>query len=200
MNSRYQSFILILFVIAALVSCGGTGGAPGSDIGDTSIMIQSVTLTRESRDIDTVQNCCAVDANGACSNVEVFTRDAAVMNIKASNLSENITEAHFPASVEECTITYYKANEDPAAPIIEKLTIYPNCTLLKGDNSCDVDLIDITRKYQYSTPVFFDQTSVPAEQPTHYVARYTCRYVNNFGKSGSFQVEIDLWLSDFDNC
>ena len=200
MNRKFHSIILISFILVALISCGGTGGAPGSDTASTGIMITSTNLTVTSPDIDTRQDCCAVDANGACTRVEVFTREDATLNVSTSNLTPDITTAHFPASVEQCTITYIKANEDPAAPIIEKLTIYPNCQLAEGLNTCPVTLIDITRKLQYSTPVFITLTNSPAEQPTHYVAKYSCTYINNFGKSGTFEAEIDLWLSDFNKC
>jgi len=201
MNRKYHSLILISFILVVLISCGGTGGAPGSDTGDTGILIQSATLARTSPDIDTVQDCCAVDATtGACVTVEKFTRDDVTLTVTTSNLTPTITAAQFPASVEECTITYLKANADPAAPIIENLTVYPNCSLSEGTNTCAVTLIDIARKHQYADPVFVNHTSIPAERPTHYVAKFSCSYINNFGKAGHFQAEIDLWLSDFDNC
>ncbi|MBA4372199.1 MAG: hypothetical protein C0402_04995 [Thermodesulfovibrio sp.] len=201
MNRKYHSLILISFVLVALISCGGTGGAPGSDTADTGIMIQSAILSRTSPDIDTFRDCCSVDATtGACASAEVFTREDATLTVITSNLTAGVTSAHFPASVEECTVTYIKANEDPAAPIIEKLTIFPNCKLSDGSNTCAVTLIDIARKLQYSTPVFVTGTHIPAEQPTHYVAKFSCNYINNFGKAGHFEAEIDLWLSNFDNC
>lgn len=201
MNRRYHSLILISFVLVALISCGGSGGAPGSDTADTGIMIQSATLARTSPDIDTVQDCCSFDAaTNTCGTVEVFTREDVTMSVITSNLTPTITTAHFPASVEQCTVTYLKANADPAAPIIEDLTIYPNCKLSEGANSCVVTLIDIARKLQYSIPVYVTGTHIPAERPTHYVAKFNCTYINNFGKSGHFQTEIDLWLSNFDNC
>ena len=90
-----------------------------------------------------------------------------------------------------------KANEDPASPIIEQLTIFPDCPLIAGTNTCSVTLIDIARKKQYATPVFVTHTSVPAEQPTHYVAKFNCSYINNFGQTGQFEADIDLWLSNF---
>ncbi|MGC2064562.1 MAG: hypothetical protein WA610_16450 [Thermodesulfovibrionales bacterium] len=201
MKRRYHSLILISFVLVVLISCGGTGGAPGSDTGDTGIMIQSATLSRTSPDIDTVRDCCSFDtATNTCATLEVFTREDVDLTVTTSNLTPTITSDQFPASVEECTITYIKANEDPAAPIIEKLTIFPNCILNEGSNTCSVTLIDIARKGQYAIPVFVNRTSVPAEQPTHYVAKLSCSYINNFGKAGHFEAEIDLWLSNFDNC
>ncbi len=207
MNRKFHSIILIGFIMVALLSCGGTGGAPGSDPASTGIMITSTNLTVTSPDIDTVQDCCsptpvmpAIFAQ-ACTTLEkMITREDATLNVSTSNMTPDVTSAQFPASVQQCTITYIKANEDPAAPIIESLTIYPDCQLAVGANACPVTLIDITRKYQYSTPVFVTHTSSPAEQPTHYVAKYSCTYTNNFGKSGSFEAEIDLWLSDFNNC
>lgn len=174
---------------------------PGSNPGSTGILIQSAILSRLSPDIDTVQDCCAVDtATNACTTVELFTREDIDLTVITSNLTPNVTSAQFPASVEECTVTYIKANEDPASPIIEKLSIFPNCQLGEGLNTCTVTLIDIARKFQYATPVFVTRTSVPAEQPTHYVAKFSCSYINNFGQAGHFETEIDLWLSNFDNC
>jgi hypothetical protein len=197
MTNRYYG--LISFVILAVISlfnCG-SGGAPGSTgSNDTGIMIKSAILSVTSPDIDTFQNCC----DDLCTTVEKFTRESATLTVTAENLTPTITSAHFPAKIQECTITYLKANEDPAAPIIETLTIYPNCTLVEGTTACDVTLIDITRKLQYSTPVIVNGTNSPAERPTHYVALMSCTYTNNFGKSGMFQAPLDLWLDNFDKC
>jgi len=201
MNNRYQNLILISFILVSIISCGGGGGAPGSDPNDTAIMIKSALLSMTSTDVDTLQDCCSVDATtGLCSAIEDFTRADATLAVETTNLSPTITSDHFPAKVQECTITYIKSNEDPAAPIIEAMTIYPSCTLNEGQNSCGITIMDITRKNQYSTPVYITGISSPAERPTHYVGRVSCIYTNNFGKTGSFDATIDLWLSDFDNC
>ncbi len=51
------------------------------------------------------------------------------MEIWAERRNDSGLSDPFPASVEECTITYLKAIEDPSSPIIPSLTIFPNCTL-----------------------------------------------------------------------
>jgi hypothetical protein len=201
-NKHYGLISLAILAVISIINCGGGGGAPGSTgSNETGILIQSANLTVASSDIDTLRDCCAVDPlTGACTSLEIFTKDNAILNVLTSNLTPEITSANFPASLEQCTITYLKSNDDPAAPIIEDLTIYPNCELIEGANTCAVTLIDIARKLQYSTPVFITGTSSPANRPTHYVAKFSCSYVNNFGKAGHFETEIDLWLSDFDHC
>lgn len=197
MNRRYHSLTLISFILVALISCGGgTGGAPGSDSGDTGIMIKFANLSITSPDIDTYQNPTACSGKPE----QPLTAARATMNVETENLTPNITSAHFPASVEECTITYLKANEDPASPIIEKQTIYPNCKLAVGTNTCDVILLDIARKHQYADAVIVNPTHAPAEYPTHYLAQYTCKYISNFGKTGYFHAEIDIWLADWLSC
>jgi hypothetical protein len=213
MNRKFHSIILISFILVALISCGGGGGAPGSDFGDTSIMIKSALLSTTSPDIDTFRDCCAVDATtGACTTIETpnpFVRSDAVLSVTAENLTPNITSAHFPAKIQQCTVTYLKSNEDPASPIIETFTIYPGCILSEGVNTCNVTLMDISRKQQYALDVFGTVSDViagsgishiPAQSPSHYVASMTCTYTNNFGKTGTFQSALDIWLADFFNC
>ncbi|TAN42172.1 MAG: hypothetical protein EPN25_03555 [Nitrospirae bacterium] len=193
MTSKHYGLIsLVILSALSLINCGGGGGAPGSTGSqDTGIQITAVQATTTSADIDTF---CASGESGQ-------KKQDISMNITTVNLTPEITTAHFPASLEECTITYLKANEDPAAPIIENLTVFPNCILNSGTNSCpNITLIDIARKNQYAIPVFINGTNSPAEYPTHYVAKYNCKYVNNFGKEGFFQTELDIWLADFAGC
>ncbi|MHB8882241.1 MAG: hypothetical protein ACYC69_12140 [Thermodesulfovibrionales bacterium] len=196
-NKHYGLISLVILAVISLINCGGGGGAPGSTGSqDTGIQITVAGLTTESLDIDTFQNPTACSGEAE----QPLTKQDAVLNISTVNLTPDITDAHFPATIEECTITYLKANEDPASPIIENLTIFPNCTLNEGSNSCTVMLIDIARKSQYAVPVLVTGTNSPAEYPTHYVAKYTCKYVNNFGREGYFQTEIDIWLADWLSC
>lgn len=211
MNRKFHSIILISFIMVALISCGG-GGAPGSDFGDTSIMIKSALLSMTSPDIDTYRDCCTFDATtNICTTLETnpFVRSDAVLSVTAANLTPDITSAHFPAKIQQCTVTYLKSNEDPASPIIETFTIYPSCILSEGDNTCTVTLMDISRKQQYAIDVFGTVTDViagsgishiPAQSPSHYVASMTCTYTNNFGKTGTFQSALDIWLADFLHC
>ncbi len=202
MNSRYHHIVFIFFTLATIISCGGGGGAPGSTgSGDTGIMIKSSLLSMTSPDIDTYQDCCAVDpTTKSCTTLEKFTRDNATLTVTAENATPGVTAEQFPAKIQECTISYIMSNDDPAAPIIDALTIYPSCTLAEGSNTCDVTIIDIARKLQYSNPVIVNHTIIPANRPPHYVARMTCTYTNNFGKSGMFEADYDLWFDDFNHC
>ena len=75
----------------------------------------------------------------------------AIISITASSAAFD----PFPASVEQCTITYLKGNENPDAPIVESMTIYPNCTILEGDNACNVQMMDVDRKVKW-----WDDTSL----------------------------------------
>ena len=178
--------IIALMLLSAFIfsGCGGGVGAPGSSGSDnTGIVIQSATLTIGSPDID------------VCGG-----RESATLNVSAAPLVSGSTDDPFNgASIEECTITYKKANEDPGAPIIETLTIFPNCPLVNGSTSCDVTLIDEQRKVKWLNDVN-GGVFIPAENPTHYVAAYNCRYMSSFGKTGGFHAEVDIWLANFTNC
>ncbi len=198
MKRRSLSFVIchLSFVILFLWGCGEGPGSPGSSGSeDTGINIKSVSITRETPDIDVYScpDCCAGGSEPG------LTREDATISIESEKLNPNSTVDPYPASVEECTITYKKAIEDPSSPIIESLTIYPNCPIIEGSNSCSVTLIDITRKIAYWV-AFQGDINIPAEYPTHYIAQYKCKYVNRFGDDGSFQVEYDFWLADFDMC
>jgi hypothetical protein len=191
-------YIIVVMLLYALVfsGCGGGVGAPGSGgNADTGIIIQSATLTATSPDIDTHIHACTP------TTVELgLFRESATLNVSAAPLVPGSTDDPFNgASIQECTITYLKANEDPGAPIIEAMTIYPNCTLANGTSSCGVTLIDVERKVRWWDD-FSGGTFTPAEYPTHYVAVYNCKYVNAFGKAGYFQSELDIWLADFNKC
>jgi len=181
-----RSYFLLFTVCSLLFSvflwgCGGAGpGAPGSSGSeDTGINIKSVSITSESPDID----------------VSLLTREDATITIEAEKLNPSSTFDVFPAAVNECKITYKKAIEDPSAPTIESLTIYPNCPIISGTNTCNVTLIDITRKQAYWDAV--QNVNIPAECPTHYIAWYECKYMNNYGDSGTFEKGYDIWLANW---
>ena len=127
---------------------------------DTGVVIQSATLTVTSPDIDTIIDRCT-----ATTFETALTRTGATLNVTAAPLVPGATDDPFNgASIQECTITYKKANEDPAAPIIETLTIYPNCTLLNGTSACDVTLMDIERKTRWANDIL-GGTFAPVEDP-----------------------------------
>lgn len=192
----WNIFLLFIFALS-VAACGGGGGAPGSsNPSKTGIIILPPNIEKESPDIDVFSSQTACDGEPE----EPLTREDAVLNVEVQRVNENIISDPLPASLEMCTITYFKAVEDPAAPILESLTIYPNCALQEGDNSCNVTLIDISRKVKYADAVLFEGTNSPAEYPTHYVARFNCKYKNNFGDEGEFPVEFDIWLADFETC
>jgi hypothetical protein len=207
-KSHFLLFSICCFLLSVILwGCGGGGpGAPGStNSEDTGIILNAVTITTENGpDLDVYSAPLACPASSPTGPETLLHREDATITIDASKLNpgttSNPTFDPFPASVEQCTITYKKAIEDPSAPVIESLTIYPNCSIVNSTtNSCPVTLIDITRKEKYWT----DLTSginLPAEQPTHYVAVYNCSYTNIVGKSGQFEVEYDIWLGDFLNC
>lgn len=204
-SGKYSIVIMVLLVyLIALSGCGGgSGGAPGSTGSeDTGISIKSVSATnKDVGNLDTAIHLCPPDF----TEIEPgLFMDYATLTIDAGKVNPNVVSNPFPASVEMCTITYRKANEDPASPIIESLTIYPNCTLVDTEtsstkNSCSFTLSDIQRKVKWWTDIS-GGLNLPAEYPTHYVAQYNCRYVNNFGRSGYFVVEYDVWLADWNLC
>jgi hypothetical protein len=188
-----------MFIFAAAVSAcsGGSGGSPGvTDPGDTGILVRAVSVEKESPDIDVFSNPVACDGEPE----EPLTREDATLNIDVQRINQNVISDPLPASIEQCTITYLKANQDPGAPVLESLTIYPNCILQDGTSSCEITLIDISRKVTYANAVLIQGGNSPAEYPTHYVARYYCKFKNNFGDEGFFPVEFDMWLADFENC
>ena len=215
----YISAVLLYFLIGAflaLAGCGGggggssiDGGAPGSgNSDDTNIIIKAVTLTGPTNDVngtteqlrefDIYENPAACKGQGDKN----ITSENGTLTIQAALLNDKISADPFPASIEQCDITYLKSPQDPtAAPTLDSLTIYPNCTINSGDNTCPVIIIDLQRKYDYLTAILGGQ-SVPKEYPTHYVAQYKCKYVNNYGKAqtGYFTVEFDFWLADYEVC
>jgi hypothetical protein len=197
---RSHVLLTLCYVLLAgiFAGCGGGSGSPGSSGSEvTGIQIQSVTISSATGpDFDVNSSSTACDG----APEALLHREDAVISITSAKLIPSSSFNPFPASVEECTITYKKANEDPSAPVIESWTIYPNCTLTGTDtNDCPVSLIDITRKQQYWNGVA-DGIHLPAEYPTHYIAQYRCKYMNQVGKSGYFTVEYDLWLADFLVC
>ncbi len=173
MNKYYKVVCLILLgFIIILSGCGGLEGAPGSDSDKTGILIQSVRVT----------------GGGAGGEIDVAIN--ATLIIQAAPVAFD----PFPASVEECTITYLKGNENPDAPIIENMTIYPNCTIQNGINDCNVEMMDIQRNRKWWSDAEFHFPDFPTFSPRHYVVRFQCGYVNAYGDSGSFKVEDDIWL------
>lgn len=208
MKNKYYGFIAGFVSLIVLAGCGGGSGAPGSSGSDeTGIVIKSVNAVPTNVDVDTAIHICP---NGE-PEPGLFREDAA-LTIDAAKLVPNSTDDPFSASVEQCTITYRKANEDPASPIIESMTVYPNCVLIEGTNTCNMPLMDVQRKVKWFNDVSVGSGAspcpttglfgafCPAEYPTHYVATLNCKYVSVFGKAGFFQTEVDVWLADWNLC
>ena len=197
MKPLWHIIAAVMLISVPFAGCGG-GGAPGSTNSvQTDVVIRAASLSIETPDIDVNIHACPPDF----TTVEpgLFRADA-VLNIDAERLNNTIDYDPFPASVESCTVTYLKANEDPASPVIEQMTIYPNCPLVDGVLSCPVTLMDIQRKVTWWNMVAVRGANAPAEGPTHYIARMQCTYVTRYGKVGTFQTELDIWLADFDLC
>ncbi|HMK49453.1 MAG TPA: hypothetical protein VK435_05330, partial [Thermodesulfovibrionales bacterium] len=150
---RSYLFLAVFFLLAGILSgCGGGSGAAGSAGSETTgIQIQAVTISSDAGpDFDVFSAPLACPTDNPTGPEVLLHREDAVISVTAAKLNPSGDFDPFPASVEECTITYKKANEDPSAPVIESWTIYPNCTLTStAVNSCPVSLIDITRKQQY---------------------------------------------------
>jgi hypothetical protein len=208
MKHTYYGLIVGLAVLIALTGCGGGMGAPGSSGSDsTGIVIKSVSISPTNIDVDTAVHLCP----GGTPEPGLFREDA-TLAIDATKLIPDSADDPFSASVEECTITYLKANDDPASPIIESMTVYPNCTLIDGTNSCTMVLMDVQRKIKWWDDLTLGASTgpclttglfgafCPAEYPTQYAATIKCKYVNAFGKAGFFQTEVDLWLADWNLC
>jgi hypothetical protein len=181
MNKNYKVACLILLgFIIILSGCGGLEGAPGSDSGDTGILIQSVSIIGDEpaggdNEIDVAIHFCPPD----------FTELEPGLFIANANLTIQAAPVAFdpfPASVEECTVTYLKGNENPDAPIIENMTIYPNCTILNGTNDCNFVMMDIDRKVKFWDDLLLSPSMI---RPVHYVARFQCGFVNVYSESGS---------------
>jgi hypothetical protein len=209
MNGKLLISGLMLLFTLPLVSCGGSEvGSPGSSgSNDSGIVIQSVSIagvetnTDKVPDVDANVHVCSIDATtGEAEFEEGLFRVSAEITILAKKLNESgLSNPPFPASVEECTITYLKANEDPSAPVISSLTFFPNCVFNDSvEAKCSVPLIDIQRKRDYWAAIS-NGLNLPSEYPTHYVAKYYCKYKSEFG-TGYFPVEYDFWIADFNTC
>lgn len=202
-----KGYFLLLFTYCLLLTvflggCGSGPGSPGSSGSeDTGIRIKTVDISKaEGPDIDIFSNqnlVCPPDK--PTKGEALLHREDATMTIEAEKLNPTSTFDPFPASIEQCTITYLRAVEDPSSPLIPSLTIFPNCSVNDGSNVCIVTLIDLQRKEDFFNAVS-SGVNVPAEIPTHYVAKYNCVYKNNINESGTLQGEFDIWLADFLIC
>lgn len=183
-----------------LVGCGGsgTGGSPGSSGSEnTGIRIEHVSIIGNDEtpeDIDVANHLCP---DGTLEPVNALFREDATISIDASLVNPSFDT--FPASVEECYITYIKSDDDPAAPIIDTWTVFPNCGIFDGENTCKVNLIDIQRKVDFWDDIISGKF-LPKNNATRYIARYDCTYMNNFREEGSFNIEYEIFLTDFDTC
>lgn len=202
MKRKSLLLIAVLCLLPAFLwSCGNGPGAPGSSGSeDTGIQIKAVTITGNGGpDLDAAIHLCPPDFTRAEPGL---FRDDATITVTASQINPTSNFDPFPASVEQCTITYIKPVDNPNAPVIDQWTIYPNCTINNGTNSCVVNLIDIARKDKFWADVlaaFNSGLGLPS-LPVRYVAAYDCSYVNNMGNSGRFKVELEIFLTDFELC
>ncbi|GAB4536777.1 MAG: hypothetical protein Fur0020_05030 [Thermodesulfovibrionia bacterium] len=195
-----KGYILLILVSILFIfsSCGGMGGAPGSDSKDTGINITYAYL--EGQDAGTNTDDEVDVAIHLCSGGEyedgLFEHDA-ILHIGAQPTGFDDV---FPANIDECKITYLKAEENPDAPIIEARTLRPNCVIKKGDNECTIPagIMDIDRKNKFYNDLL--GLNFDTKYPTHYVVQYKCTYINQYGAKGSFETEYDIYLADWDNC
>jgi hypothetical protein len=194
MMGKIYIICVVLLSVLVLVGCGGGVGAPGSSGGaDAGVIIKSAVMTVTSPDINAF-NLCEDGTVGPG-----LKRTDATLTISAVPLVAGATDDPFPLTLQQCTITYLKANEDPASPIIETFTIYPDCPLSNGSTDCPVTLMDFERKFKWGSDVSLGTFS-PAESATHYVAVGDCRYMTVFGKAGTFKTQVDIWLGWFPEC
>ncbi len=208
-------FAVSCCLIVFLLSCGSGPGAPGStNSEDTGIEIQSVTIAvnpnpgNSGPDLDANVHICPTTGKPEPG----LFRDDATLTITASKLNPNSTFDPFPATVEQCNIVYKQPADELGAPVIEAWTIYPNCAITDGTSPCIANLIDITRKHNQfwnnvcaqmdslGNCISFAGVNDPQKFPTRYIASYDCTYMNNMGKSGHFQVELEIFLADFELC
>lgn len=207
MKYRYCGFMIALLLPFLVAGCGGGSGAPGSkNSADTGIIIQSVNAVvstptslgssggTASPDIDV-----AIDMCPSGQPEKGLFRSDATLSITDTALNPNTASDPFPASVEQCTVEYKKAEENPGGPVIPEFTEYPNCSLTDGGNTCDITFMDIQTKENFWNALT-GGTNAPITYPVHYVGVINCSYTNAFGKTGSFQTEVDVWLADFDLC
>jgi len=195
-KNSMAGIVLITFLLI-LSGCGELGGAPGSDSGNTDILIRSISVVGS----DEGAGDHEVDAHlHLCPPAFTELEDGLFMADATFTIDAHATGFDpFPASIEKCDITYLKGDESPDSPIIESLTTYPNCTLTEDDNNtCVVVLMDVDRKLKWWDDV--NSINFSHTRPAPYTVRYDCTYVNNYGKSGTFQVEYDISIDDWDNC
>ncbi len=191
MKKRYVISSLILTGFLFLYGCGGGIGGMGGE--KTGILI-TTNFSIDSPNLDAAIHFCDEEQKepeeGLFDNFATLTITAELVNPGYDT---------FPARVTQCRITYLKANEDPASPIIQSWDRFPNCVFTAGTTDCEVDLIDIDRKAKwwsdYSSGLFD-----PAEYPTNYVAFYQCEYENKWGDSEDFEGRISFRLADYDVC
>ncbi len=215
MKRKYLLLAVACCLMVFLLSCGSGPGAPGStESEDTGIEIQSVSILVNANagngggpDLDANIHICPTSGKPEPG----LFRDDATITINASKLNPNSTFDPFPATVEQCNIVYKQPADELGAPVIEAWTVYPNCTITDGSSLCIVNLIDITRKRnQYFDNICSQFDSLgdciaggindPQKYPTRYIASYDCTFMNNMGKSGHFQVELEIFLADFELC
>lgn len=193
--------LLMLLTIFILSSCGGMGGAPGSDSANTGIRITFAILegedvgTNSDDEVDVAIHLC----EGGKPEDGLFEHDA-ILTIGAQPTGFDDV---FPATIDECKVTYLKGNENPDAPIIEGKTVYPNCVIKKGDdNECRIPagIMDIDRKNKFYNDLL--GLNFGTTYPTHYVVKYECTYINQYGEKGSFETPggYDVYLADWNNC
>ncbi len=198
--------VCCLLPVAFLWSCGNGPGAPGSSGSeDTGIEIQSASITVISNagnsggpDLDANIHICA--SNGK-PEPGLF-RDDATIALTTSRLNPNSSFDPFPATVVQCTVTYIKPTDNPGAPIIDQMTVFPNCSITEGSSSCIVNLIDIPRKEKFWSDIVTEANAglgIPT-LPVRYVASYDCAYMNDVGNTGRFQVQLEIFLTDFELC
>jgi hypothetical protein len=195
MNKKNSMAGIVLMTLLLILSgCGERGELGGTGVAINSVNIVASDEGAGDHEIDAAIHQC--DPGPPPTYEDGLFQVDAVLTINAS--ATGFDDA-FPATVDKCTVTYIKGEENPDAPIIESLTLYPFCTLTEDEaNECNVLMMDVDAKHKWWDDA--NAINFPQTYPTHYIVRYDCTYINKYDREEFDPILYDIFIADWDNC
>ncbi len=206
---RFVVFALaVMLVTGAIISCGGSTGAPGSTGTDqipaiiSAVVFPGSGVAAAPGSCGNTIDCIAVipdcDGKTETRDPEPFRNHMAELSITAAPASPDIKNETI--YLEKYTIEFFP--QDPGSPPVDSFVGVFQTLPVSVDNSVyrvPVILVDIARKIKFESDLNSGMYKSPTSYPM-YNARYTFSGKDQRGHAFSFVSQTSFFMGDYNGC
>jgi len=194
--------LLLLFLISACGSVGGSGQCGGAEDSGSCVRVESITPAyrgANTSNVDAVMDVCAVDATTGAQTLEAFSDHSAAIQVSNDSLPGAPSNTTRIVTLRDYSIEY-SINRCPAGsvcPALTLLTVAPGQTTVipaNGSVTFTLPFVPLATKDEY-VRLGGSLGTFPS-----YTALYTITGTDSFNKSISIQGAAEFTIGDFNNC